>query len=187
MGVKAKADRVHQNRQPEHRVTSDDEIYYQSFGKAKVTIKKKTMILQAGDGIFMPAGTRFTLRAEGTGESPTYLQFLLSPAPEAGHADQPTGTSVEVYHSPSPIPGLMQVRNKLSLSRVLVSPEAPCDPLHQRSGAALHYILSGVGAEFTETRARAREPGSISYEPRGFIYQWSNPGSKPLICLVFKM
>jgi mannose-6-phosphate isomerase-like protein (cupin superfamily) len=168
-------------------VSFGDGFYYQYFGKAKITIEKETVILQAGDGIFTPAGTRFTLRADGTGELPTYMQFLLLPAPEARSTDQPTGTSVEVYRSPSPIPSLMQVRNQLSLSRVPVPPEAPCDPLHQRSGAALHYILSGAGAEFTETRATTRGPGSISYEPRGFAYQWSNPGSKPLIYLVFNV
>jgi hypothetical protein len=59
--------------------------------------------------------------------------------------------------------------------------------LHQRSGAALHYILSGIGSEFREGRAIEAPPGSISYEPRGVPYKWSNPGSTPLKYLVFNV
>jgi len=36
-------------------------------------------------------------------------------------------------------------------------------------------------------RATAKGPGSVSYEPRGFVYQWSNPGSQPLVYLVFNV
>jgi mannose-6-phosphate isomerase-like protein (cupin superfamily) len=144
-------------------------------------------ILHAGDGIFLPVGTKFSLKADAAERSPTYLQFLLSPVPEPEVADQPTGISVEVYHSPSPIPGLIRETSLLSLAKVPVPPQSPYDPLHQRSGAALHYILSGVGAEFTEGRATTKGPGSVSYEPRGVVYQWSNPGSTPLIYLIFNV
>jgi hypothetical protein len=81
----------------------------------------------------------------------------------------------------------MPESNLVTLSRVPVPPESPCDPLHQRSGAALHYILAGIGAEFTATRATARASGSVSYEPHGLVYQWSNPGAKPLVYLVFNV
>jgi hypothetical protein len=93
----------------------------------------------------------------------------------------------EIYRSPSPIPGLTHEDYMLSLSRVPVPPMAPPDPLHRRSGAALHYVLSGVGAEFADGQGSAKGPGSISYEPSGLVYQWSNPGLKPLIYLVFNL
>jgi hypothetical protein len=81
----------------------------------------------------------------------------------------------------------MHERNLLSLTRVPVPPQSPADPLHRRTGASLHYILSGVGAEFADGRVVARGPGSVSYEPAGFTYQWSNPGVNPLIYLLFNV
>jgi mannose-6-phosphate isomerase-like protein (cupin superfamily) len=162
-----------------------DGIFYQSTGRARLTIDKQNVELGPGEGIFMPAGTRFTLGAVGSGAPSTYLQFLLLSYPEL-RSGPPAG-AVEVYRSASPIPGLQRERNLLTLNRVRVPSQAPLDPLHQRSGAALHYILSGVGAEFTETRATERTPGSISYQPRGLAYHWSNPGRKPLIYLVFNV
>jgi mannose-6-phosphate isomerase-like protein (cupin superfamily) len=167
-------------------VASADGFYYQSSGAVKINTAGQITTLLAGDGMFIPAGTRLALKANGAGQSSTYLQFLLASAPGSEPA-QPIGGSVEVYRSPSPIPDLMPESNLVTLSRVPVPPEAPCDPLHQRSGAALHYILAGVGAEFTVTRATARGPGSVSYEPHGVVYQWSNPGLKPLVYLVFNI
>ena len=93
----------------------------------------------------------------------------------------------EVYRSPAPLLRVMAERNLLILSRVEVPPESPCDPVHWRSGAALHYILSGVGAEFTANRATAKGPGSVSYEPNRLAYQWSNPGTTPLVYLLFNV
>jgi hypothetical protein len=163
-----------------------DGIYYQSAGCVQITIRHRATLLGPGEGLFMPAGTRFFLRREPGNASATYLQFLLSSNAEL-HAGRPPDASVEVYRSPSSIPALGRVRNIVNLSRVPVPPRSPLDPLHQRSGAALHYILSGVGAEFTEVRATQRGPGSISYEPRGFVYHWSNPGILPLVYLVFNV
>ncbi|HTT80497.1 MAG TPA: hypothetical protein VMF86_12540 [Stellaceae bacterium] len=167
-------------------ITSADGIYYQSSGDAQITVGHRVMTLGSGDGLFMPANTRFSIRSQAGGEPAAYLLFLLSSDRQL-RGGVAAGASVEVYRSPSPIPGLGRVRNLVSLSRVPVPPQSPLDPLHQRSGAALHYILSGVGAEFTEVRATQRGPGSISYEPRGFVYHWSNPGARPLVYLVFNI
>ena len=73
--------------------------------------------------------------------------------------------------SPSQSPGLIRETSLLSLAKVPLPPQSPYDPLHQRSGAALHYILVGVGAEFAEGRATAKRPGSVWYEPRGLEQQ----------------
>lgn len=137
--------------------------------------------------MFIQAGSKFTLKSLDANRSPTYLQFLLASTPGSEVADEADGTSVELYRSPTPLPGLMHERNLLSLTRVPVPPQALPDPLHRRTGAALHYILSGVGAEFGDGRTMARGPGSVSFEPAGFTYQWSNPGLKPLIYLLFNV
>jgi hypothetical protein len=137
--------------------------------------------------VFIPGGEPFTLTSWGTHRPPTYLYFLLSRDPTSDAIDDANGSSVELYRSSSPAPGLTPERNLLTLSRVPVPPQSPPDPLHQRSGAALHYVLSGVGAEFGHGQASTRGPGSISYEPAGYTYQWSNPGSNPLIYLLFNV
>jgi mannose-6-phosphate isomerase-like protein (cupin superfamily) len=167
--------------------TDGDGFYYQYSGSVEMKIEMASTLLHAGEGIFLPSGTRFTLKADASERSPTYLQFLLSPAAQPDVVDHPAGVSIEMYRSPSPVPGLIREASLLSLARIPVPPQSPYDSLHQRSGAALHYVLSGVGAEFTEGRATAKGPGSISYEPRGLVYQWSNPESKPLVYLVFNV
>jgi|SRR5690348_722151 hypothetical protein len=45
-------------------VTADG-VYYQYFGTAEILVGDARKILHAGDGIFMPAGTRFRLKPIG--------------------------------------------------------------------------------------------------------------------------
>jgi len=170
-----------------HKSTLSDEVYYQYSGTVDITLDGKTTTLQPGQGIFVEAGSSFSLKAQNQTSSSSYLLFQLSPAPESGMTTEPNGSSVELFRSAAPVPGLMQRRNMLTLMRVPVPPQSLPDPLHQRTGAALHYVLSGVGAEFAEGQTTARGPGSVSYEPAGFAYQWSNPGLQPLIYLLFNV
>jgi mannose-6-phosphate isomerase-like protein (cupin superfamily) len=169
------------------RWAASDGIYYQFTGTVELGLDGRTTTLRPGDGMFIEAGSKFTLKSLDANRSATYLQFLLASTPGSEVADETDGTSVELYRSPTPVPGLMHERNLLSLTRVPVPPQALPDPLHRRTGAALHYILSGVGAEFGDGRTMARGPGSVSFEPAGYTYQWSNPGLKPLIYLVFNV
>ena len=164
-----------------------DGVYYQFSGTVDLCVGGKTRTVETGEGVFIPAGEPFTLTSWGTHRPPTYLYFLLTREPTSDTIDDENGSSVELYRSSSPAPALTPDRNLLSLSRVPVPPQSPPDPLHQRSGAALHYVLSGVGAEFGHGQASTRGPGSISYEPAGYTYQWSNPGTNPLIYLLFNV
>lgn len=167
-------------------VASGDGVYYQSSGTVDISMEGKVRTLNAGDGVFVPAGTKFTLKTHDADPAPTYLKFLLLPA--AGfRPPAETRPEREVYRSPAPLLRMLAERNLLTLSRVEVPPESPCDPPHWRSGAALHYILSGVGAEFTANRATAKGPGSVSFEPDRLAYQWSNPGTTPLVYLLFNV
>jgi mannose-6-phosphate isomerase-like protein (cupin superfamily) len=169
------------------RWVASDGIYYQFTGSVELALGGKTATLQPGEGMFIQAGSTLRLKSLDPHRSPTYLQFLLSSAAGSEVAEEADGTSVELYRSPAPVPGLMHERNLLSLTRVPVPPQSLPDPLHRRTGAALHYILSGVGAEFSDGRTVARGPGSVSFEPAGFTYQWANPGLKPLIYLLFNV
>jgi gentisate 1,2-dioxygenase len=75
----------------------------------------------------------------------------------------------------------------LDLIKVTLPEQAPPDPPHRRSGAALHLVLSGFGAETADGATVARSPGSVSFEPGSLVYQWSNPGDRPLTYLVFNV
>lgn len=164
-----------------------DGVYYQFSGSVDLCLDGRTRTIETGEAVFIPARAAFTLTSWGTHRPPTYLHFLLTQNPTPDAEDDANGTSVELYRSSSPVPGLIPDRNLLTLSRVPVPAQSPPDPLHQRSGAALHYVLSGVGAEFGHGQASTRGPGSISYQPAGYTYQWSNPGLNPLIYLLFNV
>jgi mannose-6-phosphate isomerase-like protein (cupin superfamily) len=166
---------------------SGDGVYYQLVGSVDLRLYEKTTTLKEGEGIFIPAGAHFTLTSNSASRPPRYLHFLLSPAPPSDVVADANETSVEIYRSPNAVPGLTSEKNVLSLTMVPIPPQSPPDPLHRRTGASLHYILSGVGAEFGEGRASTHAPGSISYEPAGYSYQWSNPGPNPLIYLLFNV
>jgi mannose-6-phosphate isomerase-like protein (cupin superfamily) len=168
-------------------VANRDGIYYQYSGITEIIMEGRSTTLQPGEGIFIADGTRFTLKTMDT-RPPTYLQFSLALNSQPDDPDSRGGRRIEIYRSPSPIPGLTQKDYILSLTKVPVPPQAPPDLLHRRSGAALHYVVSGVGAEITEgSRASSKGPGSVSYEPAELVYQWSNPGLMPLIYLVFNL
>lgn len=125
-------------------VASGDGVYYQSSGTVDIIMEGKIRTLNAGDGVFIPAGTKFTLKAHAVSPAPIYLKFLLLPAAGLQH---PTETRLEreVYRSPAPLLRVMAKRNLLTLSRVEMPPESPCDPPHWatlalRCSLALHPV-----------------------------------------------
>src|SRR5271169_5296627 len=54
-------------------MASEDGIYYQSSGAVQISTAGHITTLFPGQGMFMPVGTRFALKADGAGQSPTYL------------------------------------------------------------------------------------------------------------------
>jgi mannose-6-phosphate isomerase-like protein (cupin superfamily) len=63
----------------------------------------------------------------------------------------------------------------------------PSNPPHHRSGAALYYIISGIGANVVEGKIAAKGPGSLIYELFGLVHQWGSPGNDPLTLLAFNI
>jgi mannose-6-phosphate isomerase-like protein (cupin superfamily) len=155
-------------------------IYYQVSGAVSLTVDGNEQKIHKSEGIYIPAGSSFLAKPVDD-EPAIYLQFLLSPLADMsadGH---------ELYRSTSPIPGVMDGSYALDLKRVTLPFQAPPDPPHRRSGAALHLVLSGSGAETANGRTVGKGPGSFSYEPAPTVYQWSNPGNFPLTYLVFNL
>ena len=93
----------------------------------------------------------------------------------------------ELYRTASPIPDLKPGGYDLNLTRVIFPAQMPSNPPHHRSGAALYYIISGIGANTVDGKTEARGPGSLIYEPYALVHQWGNPGNEPLIFLAFNI
>src|SRR6267378_1908808 len=60
-------------------------ILYQMSGTTEISTAGNIRTIRTGEGMFIPGGSRVTLRALGS-EPSTYLQFLLS---SASNLDQP--------------------------------------------------------------------------------------------------
>jgi mannose-6-phosphate isomerase-like protein (cupin superfamily) len=163
-----------------------DGIYYQLTGTVTLATDDQSNTIHEGEGAFIPRGTRLVITP--VGEKPAmYLQFLLSTIPYFDLPDLSAENGRELYRSTSAIPGLREGNYILDLKRVTLPFQAPPDLPHRRSGAAVHLVLSGFGAETADGITVGKGPGSISYEPSPTVYQWSNPGNFPLTYLVFNL
>jgi mannose-6-phosphate isomerase-like protein (cupin superfamily) len=116
------------------------------------------------------------------------MHFMLC---RAADLDRPEAaapaTTVEVFRTPKPIPGLKAGQYDLNLSLVTFPQHMPSNPPHHRSGAALYYILSGSGANTVAGKTSAKGVGSVIYEPSDLVHQWGNPGDEPLRFIVFNI
>jgi len=161
-------------------------ILYQLSGSTEVSAGEAKTIT-GGGGVLIASGTIASLTA-GNGEQSALLYFLLAPK-EA--LDQPVAaapaTVRELYQTTAPLPELKPGSYELNLTRVTFPPGMPSNPPHHRSGAALYYIVSGIGANTVDGKTADRGPGSLIYEPFGLVHQWGNPGSEPLTFLAFNI
>jgi len=161
-------------------------ILYQLSGSTEVSAGEAKTIT-GGGGALIAGGTTASLTA-GNGEHSALLYFLLAPK-EA--LDQPVAaapaTVKELYRTTAPLPELKPGSYELNLTRVTFPPGMPSNPPHHRSGAALYYIVSGIGANTVDGKTADRGPGSLIYEPFGLVHQWGNPGSEPLTFLAFNI
>jgi quercetin dioxygenase-like cupin family protein len=161
-------------------------ILYQLSGSTEFSAGEPKTIT-GGGGVLIAGGTTPSLTA-GNGEASTLLYFLLAPQ-EA--VDQPVAaapaTVKELYRTAAPLPELKPGSYELNLTRVTFPPGMPSNPPHHRSGAALYYIVSGIGANTVDGKTADRGPGSLIYEPSSLVHQWGNPGSEPLTFLAFNI
>jgi quercetin dioxygenase-like cupin family protein len=161
-------------------------ILYQLSGLTEVSAGEPKTIT-GGGGVLIAGGTTAALTA-GNGEQSSLLYFLLVPK-EA--LDQPVAatpaTVNELYRTAAPLPELKPGSYELNLTRVTFPPGMPSNPPHHRSGAALYYIVSGIGANTVDSKTADRGPGSLIYEPFGLVHQWGNPGSEPLTFVAFNI
>lgn len=157
-------------------------MLYGLSGASAIDIGGSARSLAESAGAFIPTGQTTTISA---GSAPaSFLVFLLSPAPNQRRPllDRPAVVE-ELYRTPEPLPGLKSGPYEFSLTRVVLPPGMPANRAHYRSGAALYYVVSGVGAVTADAEIEPRAAGASQFEPSGWVHQWANPGAAPLVLL----
>jgi quercetin dioxygenase-like cupin family protein len=162
-------------------------VIYQLSGSTEVSVDQQARVLNAGDGLFIAAGTITALKAGG-GVPSNFLHFFLAQAADLNRPVETAPATVrELYRTPTPIPDLKPGAYDLNLTRVTFPAHMATNPPHHRSGAALYYIVAGTGSNTVEGKAEAKGPGSLIYEPFGLVHQWGNPGDEPFTFLAFNI
>jgi quercetin dioxygenase-like cupin family protein len=162
-------------------------ILYQLSGSTEILVGAESRMLRATEGMFIPAGRPAVLTA-GNNEPSSFIQFFLVPMVDL---DRPAASALavvtELFRTTAPIPDLKTGGYDLNLTRVTFPAQMPSNAPHHRSGAALYYIISGVGANTIEGKTEEKGPGSLIYEPFGLVHQWGNPGNDPFTFLAFNI
>jgi quercetin dioxygenase-like cupin family protein len=168
-------------------VSAANGIVYQISGSTEVSLGGEAKILSAGDGLFIAGGKTAALKAASGGPS-IFLHFFLAPTADLDRPAETAPAAVkELYRTGAPLPDLKPDSYDLNLTRVTFPAQMPSNPQHHRSGAAVYYIISGIGANTVDGTTAARGPGSVVYEPYGLVHQWGNPGTEPLTFLAFNI
>jgi quercetin dioxygenase-like cupin family protein len=175
--------------QPDEKsdVSAANGILYQMSGSTEVSLGGEAKILNAGEALFIAGGETAALTAGGARPS-TFLHFFILRTADLDRPVEAAPAAVrELFRTAAPIPDLQPGGYDLNLTRVTFPAQMPSNPPHHRSGAALYYIVSGVGAKTVDGKMEARGPGSLIYEPYALVHQWGNPGNEPLIFLAFNI
>jgi quercetin dioxygenase-like cupin family protein len=167
-------------------VSAANGILYQMAGSTEIVADDQARTLNPGEGSFIAAGKQVMLKA-GSGVPSTFLHFVLAPATDLNRSAVAPATVTELYRTPTAVPDLKPGAYDLNLTRVTFPAQMPSNPPHHRSGAALYYIVSGMGANTVDGKTEAKGPGSLIYEPFDLVHQWGNPGSEPFIFLAFNI
>jgi quercetin dioxygenase-like cupin family protein len=155
---------------------------YVLAGKLELPDGAAPRALAPGEAAFIRSGQPAQIRNVFSGTT-TLVHFLLVPGAPGDTPWYPsTVKATELYRTASPIPRLESGPYEFSLNKV-TSPPKVKPPLHQRSGAAIYYVLNGAATLHTEGKSELRKAGMVQYEPNGFVHTWENSGATPLVLL----
>jgi len=85
------------------------------------------------------------------------------------------------------LPELNRGAMKLNLRGVTFPPGMPSEPAAPSLGAALYYIVSGIGANTVRRQDRGPRAGSLIYSPSVLCTSGATPASEPLTFLAFNI
>jgi len=138
--------------------------------------------LQPDDAFLIGPSDTPSLTA-GQSEAASFLHFVLARSNELQQAaEQPPASIAQLYQTPGPIPDLKPGHYEFTLTRVSY-PRMEPNPPHYRSGAALYYVLSGIGTFFADGKQEIKKAGIAHFEPHGWVHQWANNAHEPLVLL----
>jgi quercetin dioxygenase-like cupin family protein len=168
-------------------VTGPAGVIYQTAGSTIVSLGGETKTVNAGEGLYIPAGAAAQLQA-GPGAPSNFLHYFLATAADLDRpAESAPAVVREIYRSPGALPGLKPGTYDLTFQRAVFAPQMAATNPHHRAGGALYYIVSGTGMNTIDGQTMARGPGSFIYEPYGMVHQWANPSAEPVVRLVFNI
>jgi quercetin dioxygenase-like cupin family protein len=159
-------------------------VVYGLSGTLALGTPSEARTLQPGEGAFLEAGRKISFTAVGN-EPAFFIHVLLATESQldAGVESVPAAVT-ELHRWALPDAARRPGPHEFSMTRVTVAPKTPGPPLHQRSGAALYYVLAGNGIiTLGDGGTQPRPAGAIQEEPFGFIHTWSNPDEVPLVLL----
>lgn len=161
-----------------------DGMVYQLSGTQTMSTSNQSTTLAPGQGTYVYAGLPATFAA--TEQEPVeFLHFLLVPAAQVDRAiELKTGQITELYRSPEPMTDMPSGQYVFHLTKLTLPPHAPATEPHHRTGAALYYVASGTARYMLDGDTQEQAAGSLVYEPRGLVHQWSNPSDVPATCIV---
>lgn len=163
--------------------SGENGFLYVLRGVCEVEAGSERRKLEENDALFIDAISAFAVRAVGA-KPAVLLHYRLVPANAPDRFVYPASVMAsELYSGNETIPGLSAGPHELSLTRVSSPVGAPPPPMHQRSGAALYYLLSGKGTLHMQGKDAAHSAGDVQFEPYGFVHTWENTGAVPLIFL----
>ena len=126
-------------------VSGANGILYQLSGSTEVSVDDQPRTLNTGEGLFIAAGKKATLKA-GSGVPSTFLHFIIAPV---GDLDRPVeaapATVRELYRTSAAIPDLKPGGYDLNLTRGYISAADAIQPAASSVGCGLvlHHLRNG--------------------------------------------
>ena len=162
-----------------------ESLVFQVSGSQTVTVNDQVSTLHPSQGLRIETGMPAKFTSQGKEEPSVYLHFLLIPAPQADRTiEVEPATIAELYRTSDPITDLAANPQVFTLARLDFPPATAESAPHDRTGAALYYVLSGTGQFTSKETTEQKQAGSVVYEPSGVFHQWANPGDQPLEMIV---
>jgi quercetin dioxygenase-like cupin family protein len=158
-------------------------MLYELSGASMIEIEGgEARPLVEGTGTFVAAGQKATISASASAPSDLLL-FVLSALPNQWPPiDRPAAVK-ELYRTPDPLPDLRAGPYEFSLARLTFPAGMPANPPHYRTGAALDYVLAGIGALTADGKTEAMPTETPLVERFGWVHSLANPGDMPLVLL----
>lgn len=158
-------------------------MLYALSGALGLELGGNSQPLAESGGAFIPGGRAATFSASGS-EPAKFLLFVLLPVADVQKTlIGPPAIVEELYRSPEPLPGLQAGPYEFSLTRVSLPPSMPANPPHYRSGDVLYFVAAGSGTFIADARSEPRSAGMAHFERAGWVHQWANPSTTPLVLI----